>query len=345
MKQYGNLDLRNMDCMGLMRGLPDSSQHLIIVDPPYYEVKGEFDFIWESFDDYLSDVAEWAKECTRILADNGTLFWWGHAKKIAYTQIIIDKHLSLCNSLVWEKVDSMQCQYYSPELARTFNTHNERLLMYSKDYEPGDWNKTGLERVMEEHVKPRHPFALYMRSEIERAQVDRKDIAALFPSKTGKLTGCVSNWLNGDNVPTRAQYLKIREYLNGDFLRKEYEELRKEYEELRKEYEELRKEYEELRRVFNNDLKLTDVLRFSQEASVTGKHKHPTQKAPTLTRALVRTCSKPGQNCFIPFLGSGTEAIAAWGCGLNVTGSELDPDYYAAMMERIDKETRQQELF
>ena len=24
---------------------------------------------------------------------------------------------------------------------------------------------------------------------------------------------------------------------------------------------------------------------------------------------------------------------------------ELDPDYYAAMMDRIDKETRQQELF
>jgi len=29
----------------------------------------------------------------------------------------------------------------------------------------------------------------------------------------------------------------------------------------------------------------------------------------------------------------------------NLTGSELDPDYYQAMMERIDKETRQQELF
>jgi len=315
--------------MELMRGLPDSSQHLIIVDPPYYEVKGEFDFIWESFDAYLSDVAKWAKECTRILADNSTLFWWGHAKKIAYTQIIIDKHLSLCNSLVWEKPESRnRRQEFSS--ARVFAPVTERLLMYSKDYEPGDWNKTGLERVMEEHVKPRHPFALYMRSEIERSQVDRKDIAALFPSKTGKLTGCVSNWLNGDNVPTRAQYLKIREYLNGDYLRKEYEELRK--------------EYEDLRRVFRNDLKLTDVLRFSQEASITGKHRHPTQKAPTLTRALVRTCSKPGQNCFIPFLGSGTEAIAAWGCGLNVTGSELDPDYYAAMMTRIERETSQMKL-
>ena len=30
--------------MELMTTLDDKSQHLIIVDPPYFEVKGEFDF-------------------------------------------------------------------------------------------------------------------------------------------------------------------------------------------------------------------------------------------------------------------------------------------------------------
>lgn len=113
--------------------IPDKSIQLIIADPPYFEVKGEFDFVWGSFDDYLKDVEKWAIECKRILADNGSLFWWGHSKKIAYTQIILDKYFKLENSLIWQKTDSMQFQYYSVDLSRSFNTHNERLLFYSND--------------------------------------------------------------------------------------------------------------------------------------------------------------------------------------------------------------------
>ena len=71
--------------------IEDKSVELIIADPPYFQVKGEFDFVWDSFDDYLKDVEKWAIECKRVLADNGTLFWYGDAKKIAYTQIILEK--------------------------------------------------------------------------------------------------------------------------------------------------------------------------------------------------------------------------------------------------------------
>jgi len=35
MKQYGKLDLRNMDCMDLLRDAPDNAWDLAIVDPPY----------------------------------------------------------------------------------------------------------------------------------------------------------------------------------------------------------------------------------------------------------------------------------------------------------------------
>ena len=34
-KQYGKLDLRNMDCMELMKEYPDKHFDLAIVDPPY----------------------------------------------------------------------------------------------------------------------------------------------------------------------------------------------------------------------------------------------------------------------------------------------------------------------
>ena len=127
--------------------LPDKCANLIIADPPYFEVKGDFDFVWDSFDDYLKDVEKWAIECKRILADNGTLFWWGDKSKIAYSQIIFDKYFKLENSLVWRKKDSMQYQYYSPDLARTFNTHNERILMYSNDVDLIDKGREASERL------------------------------------------------------------------------------------------------------------------------------------------------------------------------------------------------------
>ena len=339
------LDIRNCDCMDMMKTIEDESQHLIISDPPYYEVKGGFDFIWDSFEDYLQDVELWTKELSRIMAPNGTLFWWGNSKKIAYSQIILDKYLHLENSLIWEKCDSIQYQMYSIEGSRSFNTHNERLLMYSKDYEPGDYAKTGLERVMEEFIIPNHPFAKYLRDEFRLAGVSNKDISKLFPSKTGGLTGCVSNWTNGYNVPTKAQYHKIRDFLNGEYLRQEYEYLRQEYEDLRQEYEDQRQEYEDQRRFFNNTHKTTEVLKFSQQSNITRRHNHPTQKPPLLCRNLIYTCSSKGQNMFIPFIGSGVEAVEGFNHGLNVSGCELDPDYYQAACKRIDRETRQISLF
>jgi DNA modification methylase len=35
MKRYGKLDLRNMDCMDLLRDTADNAYDLAIVDPPY----------------------------------------------------------------------------------------------------------------------------------------------------------------------------------------------------------------------------------------------------------------------------------------------------------------------
>jgi len=321
-----NIDFLNND-------LPDKCANLIIADPPYFEVKGDFDFVWDSFEDYLKDVEKWAIECKRILADNGTLFWWGDKSKIAYAQIIFDKYFKLENSLVWRKKDSMQYQYYSPDLARTFNTHNERILMYSNEVD-----MTGLEMITEEYIKPRNPFSKYLKEEFKKAKVTNKQIAKLFPSKTGGLTGCVSNWLNGDNVITEEQYLKIREYLNNEYLRKEYEYLRKEY-------EDLRKEYEDQRRFFYNPLKYEEVLEFSQESHVTRKYDHDTKKPETLTRALILTCSRKDDLVVVPFAGSGTECAMSAKEKRRFVGFEITEKHAKMANERAKKILKGPTLF
>ena len=166
--------------------LPDKSVQLIIADPPYFEVKGSFDFVWKSFEDYLKDVEKWAIECKRVLADNGTLIWWGMDRKIAYTQIIFDKYFNLLSTCVWQK-PSVANEW---DTRRTFPERGqERFLIYDNEFESAEWSKTGLERILEEHIAPKHPFALYLKSEFKRAGISNKEIASLFPSKTGGLTG------------------------------------------------------------------------------------------------------------------------------------------------------------
>lgn len=304
--------------------LEDKSVQLIIADPPYFEVKGEFDFIWDSFDDYLKDVEKWAIECKRVLADNGTLFWYGDAKKIAYAQIIFDKYFNLLNNIVWENTNDHKQQIRYNNDLRSFAPCTERILLYEKS---GD--RTGGEIVFEKFLKPKNPFSKYLKEQFKKANITNKEISKLFPSKTGGLTGCVSNWLNGDNVITQEQYLKIRNFLNNKYLLKEYEELRK--------------EYEELRRPFNNYLHLGDVIRLPNYE--TNKFKHDTIKPEKLTRILLQTCSRKGDLVLVPFAGSGTECAMAAKDGREFIGFDIEPKYVDMANARCSEHLKQTSLF
>lgn len=324
-------ELNKIHCVDNRTGLlslPDKCGQLLIADPPYFECKGEFDFVWQSFDEYLEFIDGQAKLYKRVLADNGTLFVYGHAKRIAYVQVIFDKYFNLENNITWKKIDSLMYEKGGSGF-RCFLPNNERILMYSNEIE-----MTGFEMLMENNIKPIHPMGKYLKGELDRAKVSRKDLAKLFPSRNGNLTGCVSNWINGDNFITKDQYEKIRDFLGVGFLRQEYETLRQ--------------EYETLRRPFNNIMRLSDVMEFSQEAHITGKYDHETQKPEKLTRALIVTCSRENDLVVVPFAGSGTECAMAIREGRRFVGFETNPKHCATATARVKKEmmaSTQENLF
>ena len=86
---------------------------------------------------------------------------------------------------------------------------------------------------------------------------------------------------------------------------------------------------------------------FSQYPShvTQGKRIHPTQKPIDLYACLLDRYAKPGQRILDTHLGSGSHAIAAHYFGAHLTACEIDPDYYAAAMARIKRETAQMTLF
>jgi len=321
--------IQHCNCLELMEKLPPKSINLIIADPPYFEVKGDFDFIWSSFEDYLKDVEKWAIACKRVLADNGSLFWYGHAKKIAYSQIALDKYFNLENNIT---VEFNRQTKKGVELFRCFVPVTERILFYSNEV-----GKTGLEEIFS-NPDLFLTIKSYLRGEKNKIMLQKnfKTVEQFneFINEITDTKSIVSRHYFADSqyvFPTKEIYLKLKS--TGFFQR---------------EYEELRREYEELRRPFNNFLKLYDVMKFDQESHITKEYDHDTVKPETLTRALIMTCSRVGDTLLIPFAGSGTECAMAIREGRNFYASDLDLKHCTTANKRVEKELElknQGELF
>lgn len=304
----GNFELNKIHHSDWMNnGLPDKSVQLLIADPPYFEVKGEFDFIWKTFDEYLQQVEIWVKECKRLLADNGTLFWWGHAKKIAYTQIIIDNYFVLENVIKWRKTDCQTRKGY--DVYNIFPPVTEHILMYSngQDYSP---------------------FAELIKTKMTELGLKEMDFRKLRPSKNGIPTGWMSNIMLGKNMPKKEDWELI------DTLIKTKEP-----------FEKLYAEYEQKRRCFNNISRLEDVWDFAQDVHITGEYEHPTMKTEKIARTMIMTCSRPKDLVFIPFAGSGTEVAMALKEGRNAIGFDTELKYVEMGNKRTELITMQPNLF
>ena len=320
-----NIDFLNND-------LPDKCAKLIIADPPYYKVKGDFDFIWKKFEDYLKDVEKWCLECKRLLTDNGSLFWYGGSKNIAYAQIIFDKHFNLINNLTWNKGSFMGLE--ESEGLRSFAPCTERILFYGSKAQ----DTTGLKEVEKEFIAPRNPFA----KELKKARL-QKGVSINAVAEYGKFYGSVNhggsvtNWERGYNIPNIDQWKILCDNLPIE---------RAEYDALRAEYDALRTEYEYLRRPFNNSFNLQEVLNFSNEQAKTGaKYDHDTVKPETLTRVLITTCSRENDLVVVPFAGSGTECAMSAKEKRPFVGYEITEKHAKMAQDRANKILKEPTLF
>lgn len=315
-----NLELNkihhNDNRLGMIQ-LPEKCANLIIADPPYYRVKGEFDFEFASFEEYQEFMRQQAIAYKRILADNGTLFVYGSAKRIAYVQVIFDQYFNLVNNIA---IEFNRQTKKGVENFRCFAPVSERLLMYSNEIEMSD-----LEILSDCSIKPQNPF----KDIIKEARLKAK-LSTIQVAEAGKFYGkvnhggSVANWENGDNIPNPEQWVKLSEIIPlGD------------YDKIKERYDELRNEYEIKRRPFDNFLGLFDVMKFDQETHITKNYDHDTVKPETLTRALILTCSRKNDLVVVPFAGSGTECAMAKKEGRNFIGFEKKAEYVEMSNNRV----------
>ena len=72
---------------------------------------------------------------------------------------------------------------------------------------------------------------------------------------------------------------------------------------------------------------------------------HPTQKPLELMKWCINHCKNNTQTILDPFMGSGTTGVAALQMGRKFIGIELDPTYFNIACERIERATRQEDMF
>ena len=72
---------------------------------------------------------------------------------------------------------------------------------------------------------------------------------------------------------------------------------------------------------------------------------HPTQKPVKLYEWLLTNYAKPGQRILDTHLGSMSSVIAANNLGFELTGCELDADYFKAGCARAMQATAQERMF
>jgi DNA modification methylase len=307
----------NCDCMELMAKMPDKSVNLIICDGPYFKICGKkFDWAFKTMQDWINWHIKLRDEFERILADNGSLFVFGDDKNIAYLQIEFDKKFNLLNNIIYRKVNAISIK--GVDIFNSFPPATERILFYDK----GE-NKTGLEMVKK--VMP-NPFAEYLRSELLRHFKTIAEIRKFVVNILKMDSAMVNRWFEGDSIISKEKYLFIREYLNNEYLRKEYEDLRK--------------EYEDLRRPFNNKYKLLDVIDCKVQSGW-----HPTIKDLSVIIKLIETTTRKGDLVFSPFVGSGTDRIASYNLKRQFIGCELDREYFDLMEDRFKKYISQLSIF
>jgi len=306
------------DCLEVTKEIPDKSANLIIADIPYNIGKGDWDK-WKKQGDYINYIGERFLECQRVLADNGSFYWFhndflqmvelqnfiNQSTKFIFKQLIVwNKKFKGCSN------EGYLQGYNEVENLRNYQKMAEYVLFYTFQ------DETGLTTVMLD-VNNFPTLRKYFKEFLGDTGLSQKQIIETIGQKADHCFRWRSTQWDLCTPETYAELLSLP--TNG-FVRREYESLRQ--------------EYEGLRYTFNEKLGRTNVWEYTFRGEK--REPHPTQKPISLIKDIVRCSSKENDLILDPFSGSGTTAIACLELNRNFICIEKDPKYYELSVKRVN---------
>jgi hypothetical protein len=333
---------------------------LAILDGPYGLGKAAWDKIPRG--GTLADLYQGAlDDVGTVCLPSASLYLWNTSAGWAELHPhVLARGWTFRSLIVWHKPDGAAIKSAHEEGARTWPEVMEVCGFYQRE----EWaigESAGAMIGTAAGKDVRNPTTEFIRMEREQTGMTRKQMAAHFPSASGGLTGCVTNWEEGYNFPTWEVYQRFaaacaqhgppreRPYLvhpscwpGGD---------------LRASYDHLRAEYEASRPPFTCPLGVGNVWTVGQVAGperlkdANGETMHPCQKPLLFAERMIRASSRPGSTCWAPYGGTLRELVAAERmarldpadarrvitCELNQDNGR---DYIGAALEQIGAEVR-----
>ena len=304
--------------------LGDAEIVLVHADPPYGMGK-EKDGVMndnlyrEKLDDFQM---KWWKACRGNVADNASAYIWGNAEdlwRLWYKGGLKDsERLTFRNQIIWDKKHG---QGMGSDDFRMFPTVTEHCLFFML-------GEQGFNNNADNYFEGWDSIVNYLDTEKSKAKLTIKDCKRL--AGHSEKSGChwfdKSQWM----IPTEETYNAWRDYCQ-----------QKDINAFKKEYEELKKEYYATRAYFNNTHEnMTDVWEYPR---VQGEERwgHATPKPVDMIARIYKSSSPDDGVIYSPFLGSGTDIIAAQKMegDRTVYGFELSPAYCEVILQRYENFT------
>ena len=304
--------IHEIDVLEGFKMIPDKSQDLIIVDPPYYKAINEkWDNQWKNEQDYLEWCKLWFNECVRTLKDSGSFYCYGNFDILSKQKVLIfDNELVFRQNITLDKGLKSIAGRTSDKI-RMFPTASEYLLFYINQSYTFQ-NNDSINEVFK-------PIRKYLKTELKKSGLKTKDCRKLMHLKVNA---------GGLRYFSDTSWMMIPE--------KHYTALQTK-DTFTMPYEDLYNWYKSLSFTFNLPIATTDVWDFTPDKV---RYGHPTQKPKDICYRIIKASSNKNDNVLIPFSGSGSECVACDDLNRNWIAFENDKDNFSMSTKRVEKNKR-----
>jgi DNA modification methylase len=304
---------------------------LVHADPPYGMGKEKDGVLNDNLYKEKLDAFQlaWWKACRPFVSGNGSAYIWGNAEdlwRLWYCGGLKNSEpLTFRNEIVWDKANKSgkyDGNGIGSSIGRSYANISERCLFFML-------GEQGFNNNADNYWDGWEPIRLYLSAEMEKCG-GQKNWKTALGNQMGKHYFTKSQWC----FPTEEAYRKLQTFARGDAFKKEYDDLKQEYDDLKQEWYATRAYFD------NTHENMTDLWQYPRVKSEE-RHGHPTPKPVDMISRIYKSSSPDDAVIYSPFLGSGTDIIAAEQLGRTVYGCELSPDYCDVILSRWENFTGQ----
>jgi len=197
------------NCLDELKNIPDNYVDAIVTDPPYglgnsdpnyiidalkmwmdgdrAHIPAGKGFMGKQWDAFVPPPAVW-DECFRVLKPGGHILVFAGTR----TQDLMGLSVRMAGFEIRDSISWIYGQGFpkSLDISKAIDKRGGKEIAW---------------------------FGSWLKKWREENNVSQKEVATLFPSKTGNLTGCVANWELGLNLPTAEQFSLICKHFDLPF--------------------------------------------------------------------------------------------------------------------------------